>query len=140
MAYQLVTRRDIKRASDLKGSRFGISRFGSSSEFGLRTMLKRVGVDAKDVQHLANRQRSGAIGALNSGSSMARCLMRRLAPRPSASTSIFSPMRARLGIPYFNTGICGSAKVLQKNETKIMNFLRAYLEAMKIFKTEPEYT
>ena len=45
-----------------------------------------------------------------------------------------------LGIPYFNTGICGSAKLLQKNETKTLNFLRAYVEAIKIFKTEPEYT
>ena len=45
-----------------------------------------------------------------------------------------------LGIPYFNTGMCGSAKVLQKNEGRILNFLRAYLEAIKIFKTEPEYT
>ena len=45
-----------------------------------------------------------------------------------------------LGIPYFNTGICGSARYLQKNEAKILNFLRAYIETIKIFKTEPEYT
>ena len=36
--------------------------------------------------------------------------------------------------------MCGSAKVLQKNEGRILNFMRAYLEAIKIFKTEPEYT
>jgi len=29
---------------------------------------------------------------------------------------------------------------MQKNEAKILNFLRAYLEAIKIFKSEPEYT
>src|SRR4030095_16732897 len=34
MGYQLVTRRDVKNAADLKGKRIGISRFGSSSEFG----------------------------------------------------------------------------------------------------------
>ena len=45
-----------------------------------------------------------------------------------------------LGIPYFNTGMCGSAKLLQKNEGRILNFMRAYVEAIKIFKTEPEYT
>ena len=45
-----------------------------------------------------------------------------------------------LGIPYFNTLMCGSAKLLMKNEGRILNFLRAYLEAIKIFKTEPEYT
>ena len=36
-----------------------------------------------------------------------------------------------LGIPYFNTGMCGSAKVMQKNEGRILNFLRAYVEAIK---------
>jgi hypothetical protein len=30
--------------------------------------------------------------------------------------------------------------MMQKNETRLLNFLRAYLEAIKIFKTEPEYT
>ena len=45
-----------------------------------------------------------------------------------------------LGIPYFNTGICGSVRYLQKNEAKTLNFLRAYIESIKIFKTEPEYT
>ena len=45
-----------------------------------------------------------------------------------------------LNIPYFNTGMCGSAQMIQKNEARMLNFLRAYLEAIKIFKTEPEYT
>jgi hypothetical protein len=36
--------------------------------------------------------------------------------------------------------MCGSAKLMQKNEGRILNFLRAYVEAIKIFKTEPEYT
>jgi hypothetical protein len=30
--------------------------------------------------------------------------------------------------------------LLQRNEGRILNFLRAYVEAIKIFKTEPEYT
>ena len=30
--------------------------------------------------------------------------------------------------------------MMQKNEGRMLNFLRAYLEAIKIFKTEPEYT
>ena len=45
-----------------------------------------------------------------------------------------------LNIPYFNTGMCGSTQMMRKNEARMLNFLRAYLEAIKIFKTEPEYT
>jgi NitT/TauT family transport system substrate-binding protein len=40
MGYQLVTRGDVKTVAALKGKRLGISRFGSSADFGLRTLLK----------------------------------------------------------------------------------------------------
>src|SRR5215471_2981891 len=43
--YQLVTRPEIKSAEQLKGKKFGVSRFGSSADFGLRAVLKRLGVD-----------------------------------------------------------------------------------------------
>ena len=36
MGYQLVTRPNLKKDCGLKGKRFGISRFGSASEFGVR--------------------------------------------------------------------------------------------------------
>src|SRR5712692_10133063 len=35
MAYQLVTRAGIKNAADLRGATLGISRFGSSADFGV---------------------------------------------------------------------------------------------------------
>jgi hypothetical protein len=44
-----------------------------------------------------------------------------------------------MGIPFFNTGLLGSKKYFDQNEAKVLNFLRAYLEAIKVFKTEKEY-
>ena len=43
--YQLITRPEIKSIEQLKGKKFGVSRFGSSADFGMRAMLKLVGVD-----------------------------------------------------------------------------------------------
>jgi NitT/TauT family transport system substrate-binding protein len=43
--YQLVTRPEIKTVEQLKGKKFGVSRFGSSADFGLRALLKRLGID-----------------------------------------------------------------------------------------------
>ena len=91
LGYQLVTRPDLKKVADLKGKRFGISRFSSGSEFGVRALLKKVGVDPKDVTILQIGNEAERLAALKSGT------------------------------------IDGS-------------FLRAYLEAVKIFKTEPDYT
>jgi NitT/TauT family transport system substrate-binding protein len=140
MAYQLVTRRDIKRAAELKGRRFGISRFGSSSEFGLRTMLRKVGVDAKDVTILQVGNEAERLVAMKSGAIDGSVFNAPFGAEAKRFEFNIIADAGALGIPYFNTGICGSARLIQKNEAKIVNFLRAYLEAIKIFKTETEYT
>jgi NitT/TauT family transport system substrate-binding protein len=140
MGYQLVTRREIKSANELKGKRFAISRFASSADFGARALLKRLGVDPKDVTILQIGNEADRLAALRSGSVDGSVFN---APFGAVAKKFDFNILAdagALGIPYFNTGICGSAKLLQKNEGKILNFMRAYLEAIKIFKTEPEYT
>jgi len=140
MGYQLATRPEIKTAADLKGKRFGISRFASSSDFGLRTLLRRLGIDPKDVTILQIGNESERLAALKSGGIDGSIFN---APFGSMAKKFNFNVLAdagALGIPYFNTGMCGSAKLLQKNEGRILNFLRAYVEAIKIFKTEPEYT
>jgi NitT/TauT family transport system substrate-binding protein len=140
MGYQLATRRDIKSATDLKGKRLGISRFASSADFGTRTLLKRLSIDPKEVTILQIGNESERLAALKSGTidgSVFNAPFGNVAKK--FNFNILADAGA-LGIPYFNTGMCGSAKVLQKNEGRILNFLRAYLEAIKIFKTEPEYT
>ena len=140
MGYQLATRGEIKNAAELKGKRLGISRFSSSSDFGLRTLLRRLGVDPKDVTILQIGNESERLAALRSGSidgSVFNAPFGAVAKK--FNVNILADAGA-LGIPYFNTGMCGSAKLLQKNEGRILNFMRAYVEAIKIFKTEPEYT
>jgi NitT/TauT family transport system substrate-binding protein len=140
MGYQLATRRDIKTAAELKGKRLGISRFASSSDFGTRTLLKRLGVDPKDTTILQIGNETERLAALRSGSIDGSVFN---APFGAVAQKFNFNVLAdagALGIPYFNTGMCGSAKLLLKNEGRILNFLRAYLEAIKIFKTEPEYT
>jgi NitT/TauT family transport system substrate-binding protein len=140
MGYQLATRKDIKSPADLKGKRLGISRFASSADFGTRTLLKRLGIDPKEVTILQIGNESDRLAALKSGTIDGSVFN---APFGSVAKKFnFNILAdaAALGIPYFNTGMCGSAKLLQKNEGRILNFMRAYVEAIKIFKTEPEYT
>ena len=67
MGYQLATRRDIKTAAELKGKRLGISRFASSSDFGVRTLLKRLGVGPKDTTILQIGNETERLAALRSG-------------------------------------------------------------------------
>ncbi len=140
MGYQLVTRPEIKNVGALKGKRFGISRFGSSSEFGVKALLKKVNVNPKEVTILQIGNETERLVALKSGNIDGSVFNAPFGLEAKKFNFNILADAVALNIPYFNTGICGSAKLLQKNEGKILNFLRAYVEAIKIFKNEPEYT
>jgi len=42
---RLVVRSDIRSAADLKGKRLGITRFGTASDFGMRLMVSKLGLN-----------------------------------------------------------------------------------------------
>ena len=50
---RLVVRPDIKSAADLRGKRLGITRFGTASDFGMRLMVSKLGLNPdRDVSIL----------------------------------------------------------------------------------------
>jgi NitT/TauT family transport system substrate-binding protein len=139
--YQLVTRPEVRGVEQLKGKKFGVSRFGSSADFGLRALLKRLGVDpAKDVSILQTGDEPARVAAIKSGNIEGTVVN---APFGSEAEKLKLNVIAdsvKMNIPFFNTGLLGSKRYLEKQDAKVMNFLRAYLEAIKILKTEREYS
>ncbi|MGC1095623.1 MAG: ABC transporter substrate-binding protein, partial [Pseudolabrys sp.] len=50
-SYQLITRPEIRRPEDLRGKIIGIGRFGAAADWGLRLILRKLGInETKDVQ------------------------------------------------------------------------------------------
>ncbi len=139
--YQLITRPEIKSVEQLKGKKFGVSRYGSSADFGMRAMLKRLGVDpVKEASILQIGDEPSRIAAIKSGNidgSVANAPFGTEAERLKLNVLADS---VKMDIPFFNTGLLGSKRFLDKQESKIMNFLRAYLEAIKVLKTERDYS
>jgi ABC-type nitrate/sulfonate/bicarbonate transport system substrate-binding protein len=139
--YQLVTRPEIRSVEQLKGKKLGVSRFGSSADFGLRAVLKRLGIDpAKDVSILQIGDEPARVAAIKSGNIEGTVVN---APFSSEAERLKLNVIAdsvKMDISFFNTGLLGSRKYLEKQDAKVMNFLRAYLEAIKILKTEREYS
>ena len=139
--YQLVTRPEIKSVEQLKGKKLGISRFSSSADFGLRAMLKRLGIDpAKDVTILQvgdEPTRSAAVKAGNIDGTVMNAPFGTEAAKLNLNVLADS---LKMDIPFFNTGLLGSRRYLDQQEGKVLNFLRAYLEAIKILKTDREYS
>jgi len=138
--YQLITRPEIKNIEQLKGKRFGISRFSSSADFGLRALLKKVGVDpVKDVTILQIGDEHARLAAVKAGNIDGTVMNAPFGAEAEKLKLNVVADSVKMGIPFFNTGLLGSKKFFDQNEAKVLNFLRAYLESIKVFKTEREY-
>jgi NitT/TauT family transport system substrate-binding protein len=139
--YQLIARADIKSIEQLKGRKFPVSRYGSSADFGMRAMLKRVGIDpVKEATILQIGDEPARIAAITSGSVDGTVVN---APFSSEAERLKLSVLAdsvKMNIPFFNTGLLGSRRFLDKQDARVMNFLRAYLESIRILKTERDYS
>ena len=139
--YQLITRPEIKSVEQLKGKKYGVSRYGSSADFGMRAMLKKLGVDpVKDATILQIGDEPSRIAAIKSGNidgTVANAPFGIEAERLKLNVLADS---VKMDIPFFNTGLLGSRRFLDRQEAKVMNFLRAYIEAIKLLKTERDYS
>lgn len=139
--YQLISRPEIKSIEQLKGKKFAVSRYGSSADFGMRAMLKRVGIDpVKEATILQIGDEPARIAAMTSGNVDGTVVN---APFSSEAERLKLNVLAdsvKMNVPFFNTGLLGSRRFLEKQDAKVMNFLRAYLESIKILKTEREYS
>jgi NitT/TauT family transport system substrate-binding protein len=139
--YQLITRPEIKSIEQLKGKKFGVSRFGSSADFGMRAMLKRVGVDpVKEATILQIGDEPARIAAIKSGNIDGTVANAPFGTEAERLKLNIIADAVKMDIPFFNTGLLGSKKYLEKQDAKVMNFLRGYLEAIKVLKTEREYS
>ena len=140
LAYQLVTRAEIKSAAQLKGTKLGISRFGSAADFGLRAVLKKLGLNpARDVVILQIGDEPARLAALKTGRIDGTVMNAPFGTEAAKQNLNVLVDSLNMGIPFINTGLLGSRKILEGEEKKVLNFLRAYLEAIKILKTEREY-
>jgi NitT/TauT family transport system substrate-binding protein len=116
MGYQLVTRQDVKKPTDLKGKRLGISRFGSSSDFSTKVLLKKIGVDPKQVSILQIGNETQRLVALKSGGIDGSIFNAPFGAEAKKFNFNILADAGALNIPYFNTGMCGSTQMMQKNE------------------------
>lgn len=139
--YQLVTREEVKSPEQLKGKKLGVSRFGSAADFGLRAMLKRLGVDpAKDVAILQIGDEPARLAAVKSGNVDGTVMNAPFGVEAERLKLYVLADALKMGIPFLGTGLLASKKFLDQNEAKTLNLLRAFLEAIKVLKSDREYS
>ncbi|HEY1269411.1 MAG TPA: ABC transporter substrate-binding protein [Candidatus Binatia bacterium] len=141
MPYSLYVNPRIKSAKDLKGGKLAVSRFGSSSEFAARFMLKGLGLDpAKDVTLMQIGNQQGRFSALVSGvvdgaviDSPNTLLAKRqgFVQLTDAST---------LGLVYPHNNMATIDSFNRAEPETVRAFLRGFIEGIAFYKTRKSET
>jgi len=138
--YSLVVKPSIKKVEDIKGAKLAISRFGSSSDAGLRLSLQQSGINPdKDVTILQVGGQTARYAALRAGAVDGTVVIPPLsgAAQRSGYNTLFN--MTRLGIPYPQEGVVASRHYIAARRDTLLRFLKGYIEAVKDLKSEKEF-
>jgi NitT/TauT family transport system substrate-binding protein len=139
LPFQVVARPEIKKPEDLRGKKFAISTFGSTTDFGARYFLEKAGLKVgKDVVVLQSGGQSTRLAALKQGAVDATLLG---APTLLVAKQFGLHIVADLvdmGFHYDYGSIATTRSFIESNRDAVRKFVRAYVEGVHYFKTHAE--
>ena len=137
----VVTGPSIKQPSELKNKKIGVSRFGSLTDMALREALRHYKLTPdKDVTILQTGGEATRFAALTSGAIDGAMLSgdkKVLAEKMGYHVTIDL---SQLPIYYPVNGVIASKKFLATSPDVAKNFLKSWVEGIKVFKTDKELT
>src|SRR3990167_2424032 len=138
-AFYVMAPPDIKGIEDLRGKPVGVTRFGASTDFGMRMLLKKYGLEpVRDVPILQIGGMPELAAALSKRSIYAAPMsfpMGYLAQQ--AGIKILYNL-AREDIPFMHVGITTTRSFLKEHRAQAKAYLRAYGRAVHFMHTRKE--
>jgi ABC-type nitrate/sulfonate/bicarbonate transport system substrate-binding protein len=135
---RLVVRPNIKSMEDLRGKRIGVFRFGAASHLRLIYVLPRYGLSERDVTLLQIGDSPERLMALSGGAIDAT-----LISPPDHLEALRAGMKILLNlrdlnVPYQGSGLVTTQRVLARKRDIARRFLKSYVEAIYLVKTNPD--
>ncbi len=139
LPFQVVVRPEIKKPEDLRGKKFAISTYGSTTDFGARYFLEKVGLKpGKDVAVLQVGGQSTRVAALKTGAMDAALLgAPALLVAKRLGLHILADM-VDIGFHYDYGSIATTRSFVENNRDATRRFVRAFVEGIHYFKTHPD--
>ncbi|MGN6719577.1 MAG: ABC transporter substrate-binding protein [Candidatus Binatia bacterium] len=135
----VVTGAAIKSAADLKNKKIGVSRFGSLTDMALREALRHYKlIPDKDVTILQTGGEATRFAALTSGAIDGAMLSGDKLVQAEKMGYHVTIDLSQLPIYYPVNGVITSRKFVAANRGIARGFLRAWVEGIKIFKTDKD--
>ena len=134
----LMVRPEVKRAEDLKGKTIGVTTFGSLTDFLVRYLAKKKGLNPdKDFALLQIGADNERLIALRQGKIQGATLS-----HPAfilAERAGFTPLWDFFKeVDYPWSEIASTRALIQKDRDLIMRYMRAHIEGIALFKKDPE--
>lgn len=136
--HHLITRPEIKDVKDLKGKTVGITSFGSTSDFVLRTILEKHGLDPnKDVSIVQTGGQPEGMAAMVAGKIYAQRMS-----FPLHLKAMQLGMKELLDLPMEeNTGsVITTRRYLAERRPAALKFMRAFIRGIYRYKTDKEFS
>jgi NitT/TauT family transport system substrate-binding protein len=134
--YSFVTPMSITKPQDLKGKSVAVSRFGSGSDFITRLALKSWGLDpVKDVTILQIGNSPDRLAAIAGGKVFGSILSLSQTPRAKKLGLRVLADLSQIDTEYPQGVLYVSTALIEKRPDMIREFLKAYVEAIRQFKT-----
>src|SRR5262249_52696515 len=135
LPYTFVVTAGIRNAEQVKGKKIGISRFGSNTDYVVRLALNQFSLTPNDVQIIQVGGSQARLVALQSGAIQATVLS-------PEETLVAQKMGFRVLLDFIEKGIefphvnfVAREDYLETQPQTVIMFMRAYLEAVRYYKT-----
>lgn len=141
VAFYVMAAPEIKTVNDLKGKVVGVTRFGASTDFGMRMLLSKYGLEpSKDVPMIQIGGMPELAAALSKKTVFAAPMS-----QPTVYVAQQAGMRmianlAKEEIPFMHIGLTTSKKWVREHRPQAKAFIRAYGRAIYFMHTRKEET
>jgi ABC-type nitrate/sulfonate/bicarbonate transport system substrate-binding protein len=141
VAFYVMAVPEIKRVEDLKGKPVGVTRFGASTDFGLRMLLSKYGLTAgRDVPVLQIGGMPEIASALSKRAIYAAPMSYPMAYVAEQAGVKMLANLAKEDIPFMHVGITTTRKFLKGHRSRAKAILRAYGRAVHFMYTHKDET
>jgi NitT/TauT family transport system substrate-binding protein len=132
----IVIMGNVSKIEELKGKAVGITRFGSNTDISARFAIRKAGLQPeKDVALVQLEDYPGIMGGIASGRIAAGALAD---PFTDAAKKLgYKEIAdiAAMGLEFPFVGIAAKKSYIKDNSDTVLRFVRAYTEAIAIYKT-----
>jgi NitT/TauT family transport system substrate-binding protein len=141
VAFYIMAAPEIKTVAELRGKMVGVTRFGASTDFGMRMLLSKYGLEAnRDVPFIQIGGMPELAAALSKRTVFAAPMSQPMVYLAEKAGMRMLANLAKEDIPFMHIGLTTSKRWIKENRRAAKAFVRAYGRALYFMHTRKEET